>query len=149
MVSNFDHVTIVVDDAEEAMKFFGLLGFVLDREVRISGPRMDEYMGVPGLDADHITLVIPGSSPRQEIQLLHYHAPPVKADDGSGVLDRTGFNHVCFAVDDLDAAVDDLVAAGVELRNHPMDFNDRRLVFLRGPSNVVVELAQWITPRPA
>jgi catechol 2,3-dioxygenase-like lactoylglutathione lyase family enzyme len=148
-VSNFDHVTIVVTDVEEATKFFGLLGFVLDREVLIKGPRMDDYMGVPGLEADHVTLVIPGSSPRQEIQLLHYHAPPVKPDDGSGVLDRIGFNHVCFAVDDLDGAVEDLVAAGVELRNHPMDFNDRRLVFLHGPSNVVVELAQWITPRPA
>jgi catechol 2,3-dioxygenase-like lactoylglutathione lyase family enzyme len=73
----------------------------------------------------------------------------VEPDDGSGVLDRIGFNHVCFAVDDLDAAVEDLLAAGVELRNQPMDFNDRRLVFLHGPSNVVVELAQWITPRPA
>jgi catechol 2,3-dioxygenase-like lactoylglutathione lyase family enzyme len=148
MVSNFDHVTIVVTDVEEATKFFGHLGFELDREVFISGPRMDAYMGVPGLEADHITLVIPGSSPRQEVQLLHYHSPPVKADDGSGVLDRVGFNHVCFAVDDLDGAVERLVAAGVELRNQPMDFNDRRLVFLRGPSDVVVELAQWVTSRP-
>ena len=149
MVSNFDHVTLVVTDVEEATKFFGLLGFELDRAVVISGPRMDAYMGVPGLEADHVTLVIPGSTPRQEIQLLHYRNPPVTRDDGSGVLDRTGFNHFCFAVDDLDAAVERLVAAGVELRNTPMTFNDRRLVFLHGPSDVVVELAEWVTPRPA
>jgi catechol 2,3-dioxygenase-like lactoylglutathione lyase family enzyme len=149
MVSNFDHVTLVVTDVEEATKFFGLLGFELDRAVVISGPRMDAYMGVPGLEADHVTLVIPGSTPRQEIQLLHYRNPAVKRDDGSGVLDRTGFNHFCFAVDDLDAAVERLVAAGVELRNTPMTFNDRRLVFLHGPSDVVVELAEWVTPRPA
>ena len=149
MVSNFDHVTLVVTDVEEATKFFGLLGFELDRAVVISGPRMDAYMGVPGIEADHVTLVIPGSKPRQEIQLLHYRNPSVTRDDGSGVLDRTGFNHFCFAVDDLDAAVERLVAAGVELRNTPMTFNDRRLVFLHGPSDVVVELAEWVTPRPA
>ncbi|HZP28208.1 MAG TPA: VOC family protein [Acidimicrobiia bacterium] len=149
MVSNFDHMTIVVADVEEATKFFGLLGFEHDRTVVISGPRIEAYMGVPGIEADHVTLVLTGSSPRQEVQLLHYRNPAAQPDDGSGVLDRIGFNHVCFAVDDLDATVERLLAAGVELRNTPMDFLDRRLVFLRGPSDVVVELAQWVTPRPA
>ena len=149
MVSNFDHVTIVVEDVEAATKFFGLLGFEFDRAVVISGPAMEAYMGVPGIEADHVTLVIPGSVPRQEVQLLHYRAPAAEHDDGSGVLTRTGFNHVCFAVEDFDAAVDRLVSAGVELRNAPMDFHERRLVFLRGPSDVVVELAEWVTPRPA
>ena len=51
---------------------------------------------------------------------------------------------MCFRVDDLDAAVAKLTAAGVELRNAPMDFHERKLVFPKGPSNVVVELAEWI-----
>ena len=75
MISNFDHVTVVVVDVDEAVNFFGLLGFELDRSVVISGPVMDAYMGVPGIVADHITLVIPGSEPRQEVQLLHYRSP--------------------------------------------------------------------------
>jgi catechol 2,3-dioxygenase-like lactoylglutathione lyase family enzyme len=144
MVSNFDHMTIVVTDADEAVAFFALLGFELVRSVVISGPVIEAYMGVPGIEADHLTLVIPGSEPRQEVQLLHYHAPPVDLDGGSGNLARTGFNHVCFRVDDLEAAVAHLRANGVELRNSPMDFLDRKLVFLRGPSDVVVELAEWI-----
>ena len=105
MVSNFDHMTIVVTDADEAVAFFALLGFELVRSVVISGPVIEAYMGVPGIEADHLTLVIPGSEPRQEVQLLHYHAPPVDLDGGSGNLARTGFNHVCFRVDDLEAAV--------------------------------------------
>jgi catechol 2,3-dioxygenase-like lactoylglutathione lyase family enzyme len=144
MISNFDHVTIVVEDVEEAMKFFALLGFEHVRSVMISGDVMDEYMGVPGIEAEHITLVIPDSQPRQEIQMLRYVSPTVTEDGDSGDLARTGFNHVCFRVDDLDAAVDTLVAAGVELRNSPMVFHDRKLVFTRGPSNVVVELAEWL-----
>ena len=91
-----------------------------------------------------MTLVIPDADLRQEIQLLCYHEPTVTTDAGSGFLARTGFNHLCFRVDDLDAAVDHVKAAGVELRNTPMEFHDRKLVFLRGPSDVVVELAEWI-----
>ncbi|HXW34765.1 MAG TPA: VOC family protein, partial [Acidimicrobiales bacterium] len=144
MVTNFDHVTLVVQDVEEAKDFFELLGFLLEKSVVISGTQMDSYMGVPGLEADHITLVIPESDPRQEIQLLHYHHPAATDDLGSGVLSRTGFNHVCFRVTDLDAEVTRLVAKGVELRNEPMIFHDRKLVFLRGPCDVVVELAEWL-----
>jgi len=143
VISNFYHVTLVVEDGEAAMKFFALLGFEFDKSVMISGDVMDAYMGVPGIEAEHITLVIPGAEPRQEVQMLRYVAPPVAHDGDSGDLTRTGFNHVCFRVDDLDAAVDKLVAAGVELRNTPMVFHDRKLVFLQGPSDVVIERAEW------
>jgi len=33
----------------------------------------------------------------------------------------------------------------VKPRNEPMVFQDRKLVFLNGPSNVVVELAEWLS----
>jgi catechol 2,3-dioxygenase-like lactoylglutathione lyase family enzyme len=144
VVSNFDHVTIVVDDVDAAVGFFALLDFELDKSVVISGPVMEQYMGVAGIEADHVTLVIPDAEPRQEVQLLHFLAPPVKADAGSGDLGRIGFSHVCFRVANLDATVRRLVEAGVQLRNEPMVFHDRKLVFVRGPSDVVVELAEWI-----
>jgi catechol 2,3-dioxygenase-like lactoylglutathione lyase family enzyme len=144
VATNFDHVTIVVTDVDDAIEFFALLGFQVDKRVVISGPVMEQYMGVAGIEADHVTLVIPGADPRQEIQLLCYHAPEVTPDPGSGDLGRLGFSHVCLRVPDLDAAVDQLVGAGRELRNRPMEFHDRKLVFVRGPSNVVVELAEWI-----
>jgi hypothetical protein len=60
-----------------------------------------------------------------------------------GDLRRTGFNHVCLRVTDLDAVVERLVAAGVAPRSEALDFHERKLVFLDGPSRVVVELAQW------
>jgi catechol 2,3-dioxygenase-like lactoylglutathione lyase family enzyme len=146
MISNFDHVTLAVTDLDEATRFFGLLGFEVDKSVVISGNEMDEYMGVPDLEADHVTLVIPHVQPRQEVQLLRYHHPGPTIDEGSGDLRRTGFNHVCFRVPSVDALLDVLADAGVKPRNRPMLFHDRKLVFLNGPSNVVVELAEWLTP---
>jgi catechol 2,3-dioxygenase-like lactoylglutathione lyase family enzyme len=144
MDATFDHVTIAVNDLDDAVQFFGVLGFEITKSVEISGATMDAYMGVAGMDADHVTLAIPGAEPHQEVQLLHYRKPADLIDRNSGNLAGTGFNHVCFRVDDLDAAVAAFDAAGFPARNQTMEFHDRKLVFLVGPANVVIELAQWI-----
>jgi catechol 2,3-dioxygenase-like lactoylglutathione lyase family enzyme len=143
MLKHFDHVTVAVTDLAAARRFFGLLGFVEDKAVVISGPTMDRYMGVPGLEADHVTLVLKDAAPRCEVQLLHYRKPEVLPDPAIARLDRVGFNHVCFAVSDIDTLIDEVKAAGVRLRNAPMVFHDRKLVFLEGPEGITVELAEW------
>ena len=45
-------------------------------------------------------------------------------------LNKVGFNHVCFAVDDLNAMIARLTAGGARLRNDVMDFHNRKLVFV-------------------
>ena len=82
------------------------------------------------------------------------HAPP----DGNTVLvvgnsftinpnirklNKVGVNHICFAVDDLDSEISKLAAAGIRLRNEVMDFHGRKLVFVYGPEDITVELAEW------
>ncbi len=143
-LSNIDHVTIAVTDLDAGRRFFELLGLVVTKAVVISGPDMDSYMGVPEIKADHVTMAIPGANVHQEIQLLHYHHPTVDRDPNLGNLARDGFNHICFRVPDLDAKLAELTAAGIEARNAPMTFHDRKLVFLDGPDHVVVELAEWL-----
>lgn len=143
MVQHFDHATFVVTDIEAAKQFFGLLGFREDKSAVISGERFARYMGVEGIEAEHVTLVLSGAIPRAEVQLLKYRRPEAAADPQIRSLAKLGFNHICFAVDDLDAEVERLKAAGVELRSGVLDFHDRKLVFLWGPEGVTVELAQW------
>jgi catechol 2,3-dioxygenase-like lactoylglutathione lyase family enzyme len=143
MTKHFDHITIVVRDLEAAKRFFGLLGFEEDRSVVVSGGRFAAYMGVDGIEADHVTLVLAGVSPRMEVQLLRYHHPDPAPDPQAGNLARLGFNHVCLAVDDLEAEVARLRANGVHPRNEMLAFHDRKLIFLSGPEGVTVELAEW------
>jgi catechol 2,3-dioxygenase-like lactoylglutathione lyase family enzyme len=140
----FDHMTVVVTDLDEARRFFGLLGFVERVAVVVSGERISQYMGIAGWEADHVTLELPGAPSHQEVQLLRFHRPAITVDDGAGSLQRTGFNHVCFRVGDLDAMLAHLAAHGVTPRNEVLDFHERRLVFLDGPG-VVVELAEWVS----
>jgi catechol 2,3-dioxygenase-like lactoylglutathione lyase family enzyme len=141
MVRNFDHVTIVVRDVDAAKRFFTLLGFKEVKSVVISGKVMEDYMGVKDIEADHITLAI--ENPHTEVQLLHYRRPGAIADPAIGELNKIGFNHICFAVTDLASEIAKLTAAGVKLRNKMMEFHNRKLVFLQGPENITVELAQW------
>ena len=143
MLKHFDHVTVAVTDPDAAIRFFALLGFEHDKDVVIKGPVMDHYMGIAGLEARHITLVLKDSTPRLEVQLLHFLQPPVKREGDSARLDRIGFNHICFAVADIDDLIAKVTAAGVKLRNQPMVFHDRKLVFLEGPEGLTVELAEW------
>ena len=144
MIRHFDHVTIAVNDLDAARSFFSLLGFEVAIDVTISGERMDTYMGIEGLLADHVTLVLPGSTPRLEVQLLKFHRPEARSDPNIARLDKIGFNHICFAVDDIEAEIARLKQHGVALRNELMTFHDRKLVYLVGPEGVTVELAQWV-----
>jgi catechol 2,3-dioxygenase-like lactoylglutathione lyase family enzyme len=143
MLKNFDHLTIVVRDIDRAKAFFGVLGFKEAISVVISGEPFASYMGVPGIKADHVTLVLENVTPRTEIQLLRYQNPPALPDPNIHDLHKIGLNHICFAVDDIEAEVAKLKANGFKTRNDIMDFHSRKLVFVEGPEGVTVELSQW------
>jgi len=143
MLKHFDHLTIVVRDLERAKAFFGVLGFKEAKSVVIAGEPFASYMGVAGIEADHITLVLENVAPRTEIQLLHYRRPQALPDPHIRDLHKIGMNHICFAVDDVEAEVAKLKASGFKTRNEIMDFHSRKLVFMDGPEGVTVELAEW------
>jgi catechol 2,3-dioxygenase-like lactoylglutathione lyase family enzyme len=145
MITHFDHVTIVVSDVHKAKSFFALLGFAEQQTVVISGDQFSRYMGIADIEAEHVTLALANASPRLEIQLLRYRHPDPIRDPDVARLNKLGFNHICLAVDDIEAEVRRLRASGVETRNEIMQFHDRKLVFISGPEGVTLELAQWTT----
>jgi catechol 2,3-dioxygenase-like lactoylglutathione lyase family enzyme len=121
-------------------RFFAVLGF---REAMSCIIKFARYMGVPGIEAEHITLVLENASPRAEIQLLRYLHPEALPDEHIRQLNKIGVNHICFRVDDIEAEVANIRTAGFRTRNEIMDFHSRKLVFLDGPEGVTVELSQW------
>lgn len=126
-----------------ARRFFGLLGFKEAIAVVITGEPFASYMGVPGIEADHVTLVLENATPRTEIQLLRYRHPDPVDDPQIADLHKIGFNHVCFATDDIEAEVTKMRDAGFKTRGGVLDFHARKLVFFEGPEGVTVELSQW------
>jgi len=142
MTTSPNHFTVVVTDVAKAKSFFSLLGFDEGETKFISGKVMEDYMGVPGIDAEHVTLVLTGHEPYFDIQLLKYRNPAPQPNDYIRDLTTLGYNHLCFSVDDLDATLDKLTAAGVEMRNGGMEFRDYKMAFVWGPEGITVELVQ-------
>ena len=145
MFLNPDHVTIAVADAEPAIAFFGLLGFVKEHVLTIDGGAPAAYMGMPAMKAQHITLALEGANPRFEIQLLEF-APTPGADPGLHPtnLRERGFNHLAFRVDDIEAASAHLVANGVTMLSEELDYISRKLRLFEGPEGITLELVQWV-----
>jgi len=142
MIRNFDHCTIVVNNIDETKKFSALLGFREDFSAVISGDKFSTYMGVDNIEAQHVTLVLDSSSPRQEIQLLKYRNPPPVADPNITRLDKMGYNHLCFAVDDIEQEVGRLKGRGIRFLNEIMEFKNRKLTFFSGPEGITLELSE-------
>lgn len=137
-----NHVTIVVREIAPARAFFALFGFEELETKFISGKVMEDYMGVPGIEAEHVTLVLKGFTPHFDIQLLRYIKPEPKENPNVRDLTATGYNHLCFSVDDLDGLMERLAAAGVRSRNDGMEFRDYKMAFVWGPENITLELVQ-------
>ena len=143
MFRNPDHVTIAVADARRAIEFFELLGFRQGHVARIDGGEPAQYMGMPDMKAEHITLVLEGSDPPFEIQLLQFDPIPGEdPGDHPTNLRRRGYNHLAFCVDDIGAATTHLVDHGVTLLSDEMDYISRRLRLFEGPEGITLELVQ-------
>jgi catechol 2,3-dioxygenase-like lactoylglutathione lyase family enzyme len=145
VLRNPDHVTVAVADSAAAIRFFGLLGFREEHVTTIDGGPPARYMGMPDMAARHITLVLEGSEPRFEIQLLEF-APTPGADPGEHPtnLRRRGYNHLAFRVDDIAAVGAHLAANGVTMLSDEMDYISRRLRLFEGPEGITLELVQWV-----
>jgi catechol 2,3-dioxygenase-like lactoylglutathione lyase family enzyme len=147
VLRNPDHVTVAVADAATAIEFFELLGFRKQHVATIDGGRPAQYMGMPDMQAQHITLALEGCDPPFEIQLLEFH--PTPADDPGEHptnLRRRGYNHLAFRVDDIEAATAHLVTNGVHLLSEEMDYISRRLRLFEGPEGITLELVQRVEP---
>jgi catechol 2,3-dioxygenase-like lactoylglutathione lyase family enzyme len=99
-------------------------------------------MRVDNIEAEHVTLVLDDSSPKQEIQLLKYHKPAPLSDPNITRLDKMGYNHLCFAVDNIEQEVRRLKGKGVRFLNEIMEFKNRKLTFFSGPEGITFELSE-------
>lgn len=128
-IKGIDHIAIVVEDLEEALKFWrDRLGLALDHIETVSS------QGVK------IAFLPVGDSEVELIQPL---------DDDSGVAKYLrkkgpGMHHLCFEVEDIQERLRDLESQGVRLIDqepHVMD-DGRKLAFLhpKSASGVLIEL---------
>jgi catechol 2,3-dioxygenase-like lactoylglutathione lyase family enzyme len=143
----FDHVGVVVDDLHAATAFFVGLGFEREGGTTVEGEAVDKINGLTGVRAELMMVRTPDGTGK--LELVKYHAPAYD-EEGPQPLpwppaNRPGLRHICIEVEDLNAIVERLRDDGFDPVGEVQDYaNVYRLVYVRGPEGLIVELAENI-----
>lgn len=147
MTMRFHHRGLTVPDLDEAIAFFQkALGFEIVLRTAPGGPAATDYavaVGIPpGTPANGLA-VLRGCG--TTVELFDYGQPPDAAFPPNH---QVGGQHLAFEVDDLDAALALLVAAGCTPRAAPRTaaapaFRGMRWVYVIAPFGLQLELVQF------
>lgn len=139
-----DNVAIVVDDLDGAVAFFAELGLELEGRSAIEGRYADDTVGLDGVRTEIAMMRMPDGHGR--LELTAYERPAARpASPPEPPANTVGLHRVMFAVDDIDDAVTRLRAHGTELVGRIARYEDVFLLcYLRGPSGIIVALAEEI-----
>jgi catechol 2,3-dioxygenase-like lactoylglutathione lyase family enzyme len=142
MTIRLDHVSIVVDDLEAGIAFFGELGLELEGQAPIQGPWVDRVNALEGIRVDIAMMRTPDGLGK--LELTTFHAPTAIRPQPENAHGNTlGLRSIMFTVDDIDATVAGLRARGAELVGTVEQYEDSyRLCYVRGPEGIIVALAQ-------
>lgn len=138
-----DNVAIVVDDLDAAIAFFTELGMELEGRAPIEGLFADQAVGLDGIRSEIAMMQIPGAPGK--LELTKYHAPAPIASDPPPP-NTIGLHRVMFAVDDIEDTIARLRPHGAELLGPEVAQyeNVYKVCYLRGPSGIIVALAEQI-----
>jgi catechol 2,3-dioxygenase-like lactoylglutathione lyase family enzyme len=142
-VQRMDHVGVVVEDLEAAKAFFVDLGLKVSGEGSVEGDWVDRIVGLEGVRSDIAMVEAPDG--HRLLELVKYQTPAGPDADRTAPANTPGINHLCFAVDDLDAVLARLRARDAELVGEIEEGGGYRLCYARGPAGIIVELAEKIS----
>ena len=143
-IQRLDNVAVVVDDLDAAVAFFAELGMELEARTTIEGGWAERVVGLDGLRSEIAMMRVPDGGGR--LELTRYHAPePLDLGLSTAPPNTLGLHRVMFAVDDIDDTVERLGRHGGQVLDEISRFEDSyRLCYLRGPSGIIVGLAEQL-----
>ena len=140
MPIKLENVAIAVRDLEATIAFFTDLGLsVLGRDT-VSGEWTDTAVGLDGNHAKIAMLQTPDGNGRLELfEYLHPEAIETEPTRPNEI----GMHRVAFSVDDLDEALEIAARHGCHPLRGVGTYEDvYRLTYVRGPSGIIVMLAE-------
>lgn len=108
----YGHTNLIADDWRSLARFyeelFGCVPVPPERDFR--GPDLDRGTGLPDAHLTGAHLRLPGHGPEgPTLEIFHYDA---LAERPGTAVNRPGFGHIAFVVDDVPAAREAVLAAG-------------------------------------
>jgi len=143
-IQRMDNVAIVVDDLDAAVAFFTELGMELEGRGQVEGLFADRTVGLDDVRTDIAMMRTPDG--HSKVELTEYLTPPaIGAVLENPSPNTLGLHRVMFAVDDITDTVARLQARGAELLGEVAQYESMYLLcYLRGPSGIIVALAEQI-----
>jgi catechol 2,3-dioxygenase-like lactoylglutathione lyase family enzyme len=144
----FENVGIAVRDLDATIDFFTDLGLTLLGRDEVSGEWADTAVGLEGNHARIAMLQTPDG--RGTLELFEY-IHPAAIETTPTMPNEIGMHRVAFSVDDLDEALAIAAKHGCHPLRGVATYEDvYRLTYVRGPSGIIVMLAQDLRKnRPA
>jgi glyoxylase I family protein len=134
------NVGIAVRDLEAAIAFFTDLGLTLVGRDEVSGEWADTAVGLDGNHAKIALLQTPEGD--GQLELFEYIHPSA-IDTGPTRPNEIGMHRVSFSVDDIEAALEVAARHGCHPLRAVATYQDLyKLTYLRGPSGILVMLAE-------
>ena len=140
MPIKLENVAIAVRDLDAAVAFFTDLGLTVLGRDTVSGEWADTAVG---LDGNHVTLAMLGTPDGHGRLELFQYIHPEAIETEPTLPHEIGMHRVAFSVDDLDEALAIAARHGCQpLRGVATYEDDYKLTYVRGPSGILVMLAQ-------
>lgn len=148
MILSIHHVSLTVSDLDRSIAFYRHLGFELASDRRdLNAEYLAGITGYPGVRM-HVAFLTGFNVRLELVQYLH----PAGAD-----IDKqpknTGSTHLCFEVDDLHAAFEQLRSMGVRFRSEaPVEIHEgpnagRGAFYFLDPDGFTMEIAAELKPQ--
>lgn len=147
MAIALDNVGIAVRDLEAAIAFFTDLGMTLVGRDTVSGEWTDTAVG---LDGNHARIaLLQTTDGHGKIELFEYLHPEA-IETHPALPNEIGMHRVAFRVDDIDEALAVAAKHGCfPLRGVARYGDAYKLTYLRGPSGILVMLAEELAAEEA
>ncbi len=141
-ILGFTHIGVCVSDPERSRRFYqDVFGFEPVSELAIDGGPTAQMMELDELELRCLFLERDGV----RIELMHQQVPGTVGDGEATPMNRRGLTHFAFRVDDLDATLERVEAAGGRLLEQTRianpDFKSKVICVL-DPDGVRIELVE-------
>ena len=142
MTIKLENVGIAVRDLEATIDFFTDLGLTVLGRDTVSGEWTDTAVGLDGNHAKIAMLETPDGNGRLELfEYLH----PDAIETNPTLPNEIGMHRVAFSVDDIDEALEIAARHGCHPLRGVATYEDvYKLTYVRGPSGIIVMLAQQL-----
>lgn len=143
-----NNVGIVVENLDNAIKFFKEIGLELEGRMMVEGVWAGQVTGLGNQSVEVAMMVTPDGHSR--LELSKFITPKTVADHRTAPVNSLGYLRVMFRVDNLDELLIRLIQQGVEIVGEVVNFqNIYKLCYIRGTEGLLIGLAEQLGNKTA